>query len=91
MIALMRFKADPPPACSNLPVKLVFTVPDPVAAMARIRAEGLEVTREPAPFEGMGDTLVGLAKDPDGYVVELLGPARAAAEASGAAVGEAAP
>jgi lactoylglutathione lyase len=74
VVALMRFKADPPPNCANLPVKLVFSVPDPKALMARIRAEGLEVTREPAPFPGLGPMLVGLAKDPDGYVVELLGP-----------------
>jgi lactoylglutathione lyase len=54
------------------PVKLVFYVTDPAGLTDKIRAEGLEITREPAPFEGMGDALIALAKDPDGYVVELI-------------------
>ena len=54
------------------PVKLVFYVTDPKGIAARIRADGLEVTREPAPVEAFGNALVGLAKDPDGYVIELL-------------------
>lgn len=64
------------------PVKLVFYVTDPKAIIERIRAEGLEVTREPAPFPGMGGALIGLAKDPDGYVIELIeAPAALAAKA----------
>jgi len=30
------------------------------------------MTREPAPIESMGGAVVGLGKDLDGYVVELL-------------------
>jgi hypothetical protein len=30
------------------------------------------MTREPIPLESMGGALVGLGKDLDGYVVELL-------------------
>jgi lactoylglutathione lyase len=48
----------------------VFYVTDPKAVAARIRAEGMEITREPAPFPGMG--MLALAKDPDGYVIELI-------------------
>src|SRR5277367_4703927 len=36
------------------PVKLVFYVTDPVGIANRIRADGLEVTREPAPIESLG-------------------------------------
>jgi len=54
------------------PVKLVFYVVDPVGLIAKIRAEGLEVTREPAPSDSLGGAVVGLAKDPDGYVIELI-------------------
>jgi len=54
------------------PVKLVFYVTDPRALAARIRADGLEVTREPAPIDTLGGAVVGLAKDPDGYVIELI-------------------
>ena len=54
------------------PVKLVLYVTDPRAVAEAIRAEGLEITREPAPIETLGGAIVGLAKDPDGYVIELL-------------------
>ncbi|HWA63449.1 MAG TPA: VOC family protein [Caulobacteraceae bacterium] len=68
------------------PVKLVFYVTDPKAIAARIRADGLEVTREPAPIESLGGAVVGLAKDPDGYVIELIqAPAATARSAEGAA------
>lgn len=55
----------------DVPVKLVFYVTDPKAAAERIRQAGGTMTREPAPF-GDDGMIVGLGKDPDGYVVELL-------------------
>src|SRR5690606_29736980 len=57
---------------TDLPVKVVVYVGDPTAVAAAIRAEGFEVTREPAAVPELGDAVVGFAKDPDGYVVELL-------------------
>ena len=67
----------------DVPVKLVFYVSDPKAAADRIRAFGCEITREPTPIETLNGAVVGLAKDPDGYVVELLqSPAAARAEAA---------
>jgi len=54
------------------PVKLVFYVVDPKEISDRIKAEGLEIVREPAPMANMGGALLGLAKDPDGYIVELI-------------------
>ena len=54
------------------PVKLVFYVADPAAVAARIRADGLEIISEPSPIESLGGAVVGLAKDPDGYVIELI-------------------
>lgn len=56
----------------DLPIKVVVYVADPKALADRIRAEGLEVTREPAPVPTLGNAVVGLAKDPDGYVIEIL-------------------
>lgn len=53
-------------------IKLVFYVPDPKATAQRFRDEGLEVMREPAPVAGLGNTVVGFAKDPDGHLIELL-------------------
>lgn len=54
------------------PVKLVFYVDDAKAIAEAIRAEGLAITREPSTLPGFGEMLIGLAEDPDGYVVELL-------------------
>ena len=54
------------------PVKLVFYVTDPQAVSDRIKADGLEIVREPAPMENMGGAMLGLAKDPDGYIIELI-------------------
>jgi len=56
---------------ANNPIKVVLYVPDPVAAAEAIRAEGLEIVREPTPF-GEGGPIVGFGKDPDGYLIELL-------------------
>ncbi len=55
----------------DAPVKLVFYVTDPKATAERIRQAGGSVTREPAPF-GDDGMIVGMCKDLDGYVVELL-------------------
>jgi lactoylglutathione lyase len=52
--------------------KLAFYVEDPVAVAAAIRAEGLEIVREPTPVPELGDVVVGFAKDPDGHLLELL-------------------
>jgi lactoylglutathione lyase len=56
----------------DLPIKVVVYVADPKALADKIRAEGLEITREPAPVPTLGNAIVGLAKDPDGYVIEIL-------------------
>ena len=71
-VVLMHWTDGSDPNYRNLPVKLVFYVTDPAAVAARIRAFGCEVTPEPAPIETLGGAVVGLCKDPDGYVVELL-------------------
>ena len=71
-VVLMHWTDGSNPNYRDLPVKLVFYVTDPKAVAARVRAFGCEVTREPAPIPALGDAVVGLCKDPDGYVVELL-------------------
>jgi len=68
------------------PVKLVFYVTDPVGLAGKIKADGLEVTHEPTPNAGMGGAVICLAKDPDGYVIELIQrPAASAAQSTAAA------
>ena len=58
----------------DLPVKVVTRTKDPAALAAKIKAAGFSVTREPQPSAEVGGAVVGLAKDPDGYVLELLPP-----------------
>lgn len=63
---------------TDLPVRLVFYVVDPAAVCARVADAGGQVTAEPAAHAEMGGALIGFAKDPDGYVIELIQrPARA--------------
>jgi len=71
-VVLMHYTDGSARNYKDNPVKLVFYVTDPAAIAAKIRADGLEVTREPAPIESLGGAVVGLAKDPDGYVIELI-------------------
>jgi lactoylglutathione lyase len=71
-VVLMHWTDGSRPNYLDNPVKLVFFVADPRALIERIRAEGLPVTMEPAAFAGMGGAIIGMAKDPDGYVIELI-------------------
>ena len=70
-LVLMHWTDGSARSYADNPVKIAIYVPDPVAAADAIRAEGLAVTREPTPF-GAGGPIVGFARDPDGYVIELL-------------------
>jgi len=56
----------------NNPVKLVFYVKDPKEFIKRIRKEGLEIIREAEPVPDLGNAVVGFARDPDGYLLEIL-------------------
>jgi lactoylglutathione lyase len=71
-VVLMHYTDGSERNYANNPVKLVFYVVDPAAIAAKFRAAGLEVTREPAPIESLGGSVVCLAKDPDGYTIELI-------------------
>lgn len=71
-IVLMHWIDGSNPNYKDLPIKLVTRVKDPVALAAKIKAAGFEVTREPQPSDQVGGAIVGFAKDPDGYVLELL-------------------
>jgi lactoylglutathione lyase len=53
-------------------VKLVFTVQNAAAVIERIRALGGQIDREATPIEVLNGQIVGLGRDPDNYVVEVL-------------------
>jgi lactoylglutathione lyase len=86
-VVLMHYTDGSARNYKDNPVKLVFYVVDPQTISDRIKAEGLEIVREPAPMANMGGALLGLAKDPDGYIIELIQrpPVKASAGAAEAA------
>lgn len=71
-IVLMHWTDGSKRTYQDLPIKIVTRTKDPVALAAKIKAAGYEVTREPQPSAQVGGATVGFAKDPDGYVLELL-------------------
>jgi lactoylglutathione lyase len=84
-VVLMHYTDGSARNYQNNPVKLVFYVTDPAAIAAKVKAAGLEVTHEPAPNASLGGAVICLAKDPDGYVIELIQrPATASAEPAAA-------
>jgi predicted enzyme related to lactoylglutathione lyase len=68
-VALMQFN-NSGIVCTNQPVKLVFAVPNADAAYAAILAGGGSGFSAPAVQPGLGK--IGLALDPDGYLLELI-------------------
>jgi len=71
-VILMHYTDGSSPRYRDNPVKLVFYVADPAAMAERIRAAGFEITHEPAAAPSMNGAVISLAKDPDGYVIELI-------------------
>lgn len=71
-IVLMHYVDGSAPNYVNNPVKLVFHVADPKACIEKIRGEGLDIVREATPVPELRNAVVGLAKDPDGYLLEIL-------------------
>lgn len=70
-IVLMCYKDGKVKDFKNYRIKLVFYVANAGEIVERIRKRGLEIIREPALYKDTGATLA-FAKDPDGYVIELL-------------------
>jgi lactoylglutathione lyase len=56
----------------NNPIKIVIYVPDAAAIIEAVRAEGLEIVKEPTTYPSMNNAIIAFAKDPDGYLVELI-------------------
>lgn len=71
-LVLMHWTDGSDRSYRNLPIKLVFYVTDPVAVAGRVAEAGGRIIFSPAPVEAFGGALIGLCKDLDGYVVELL-------------------
>jgi len=50
---------------------LAIAVPDAYAVCERLRAAGVNITREPGPLK-FGTTVIAFIEDPDGYKIELV-------------------
>jgi catechol 2,3-dioxygenase-like lactoylglutathione lyase family enzyme len=72
VLVLMNWPNDTERRYDGSDVKNVFYVDDPAAVIDRIRALGGAVDREATPHAAVNGTLVGLGRDPDNYVVEVL-------------------
>lgn len=70
-VVLMHYTKEDPNYADN-PDKLVFTVPDAYALAAAIYQAGYTIASPPAPQPGLGNVVVGMAKDPDGYLIEFI-------------------
>ncbi len=71
-VVLMNWPKDATRRYDGNDVKLVFYVHDPAQIIERIRGKGGKIDREATPIEALNGTVVGLGRDPDNYVIELL-------------------
>ncbi len=71
-VVLLHYTDDRNPNYTNNPDKLVFYVPDAYALAAAIAAEGLRIVSPPKAQPTMGNVVVGIATDPDGYWIEMV-------------------
>ncbi|HET8936582.1 MAG TPA: VOC family protein [Polyangiales bacterium] len=71
-VVLMNFIDGQQHNYLNNPAKLVFYVPSAKAVIEAIRARGLPIVSEPTPQAAFNNTVIGFARDPDGYILEII-------------------
>lgn len=71
-VLLMKYTDDRNRNFKDSPVKLVFYVADTAATLEAIRAADYVIEREATAYAPMGGAIIGFAKDPDGYLIELV-------------------
>lgn len=71
-VILMHYADEAEVNYADNPDKLVFYVPDAVETSQAIDAAGLPILSFPAAMPEAGGVLIGMAKDPDGYLIELV-------------------
>jgi len=71
-VVLMKYTDGSDHNCQDLPVKLVFFVDDTRGILEAVRASGYTIYKEAQEYPSMGGMIIGYAKDPDGYKVELM-------------------
>lgn len=71
-LVLMNYIDGSNPNYKDNPIKIVIYVPDAAAIIEVIRAEGFDIVKEPEPLAKLNIAALAFAKDPDGYLVELI-------------------
>ena len=71
-LVLMNYIDGSEPNYKNNPIKIVIYVPNAGAIIEAVRSEGLEIVREPEPLAALNIAALAFAKDPDGYLIELI-------------------
>ena len=72
VVVLMNWPDDKERQYDGNNVKLVFDVADPAAVIAKIRALGGKIDREATTSEALPGAIIGLGRDPDNYVIEVI-------------------
>jgi catechol 2,3-dioxygenase-like lactoylglutathione lyase family enzyme len=71
-VVLMNFIDGAQHNYLNNPAKLVFYVPSATTVIESIRARGLAIVSEPTPQAAFNNVVIGFARDPDGYILEII-------------------
>lgn len=71
-VVLMNFNDGAMHNYTKNPVKLVFYVPSAKNVIEAIRARGLDILSEPTAQAAFNNTVIGFARDPDGYILEII-------------------
>jgi lactoylglutathione lyase len=71
-VVLMRYNDLAQRNYKDNPVKQQYGMPDAAAFTKRIAQAGFTVLREPSPLPALDNHTVGVAKDPDGYLLEFV-------------------
>ncbi len=72
VLVLMNWPGDKDRRYDGTDVKIVFYVSDPEAVIQRIREQGGLIDREAEPHEAVNGLVIGMGRDPDNYLVEVI-------------------
>ena len=72
VVVLMNWPNDKDRHYDGNNVKLVFDVADPAAVITKIRALGGKIDREATASESLPGAIIGLGRDPDNHVIEVI-------------------
>lgn len=72
VLVLMHWPGDTERQYDGRDVKVVFYADDPAAVIDRIRAQGGRIDREALPHPALNGRRVGLGRDPNNYLIEVV-------------------